>query len=159
MKRKIKPASKVLPVYERICHILESAKTSVAQSVNTMPVISYWMIGREIVEEEQKGQKRAGYGKELLQSLSERLTSDFGSGFSVHNLKFIRQFYMEYPRLAGDSEIGYAVRSQSSANMDRRIGHAVRDQSRALVEISDAARRKSGITLEPAAQIHTGGGE
>jgi hypothetical protein len=157
MKRNTKPASKASPVYERICQILESAKTSVARSVNTMQVISYWMIGREIVEEEQKGQKRADYGKELLQGLSERLTSDFGSGFSVNNLKFIRQFYLEYPRLAGDSEIGYAVRSQSSKNMDRRIGHALRDQSRVLVEISDAVRRESGITL--AGKIHTGCGE
>jgi len=81
-------------IYDRIRQILESARTSVARSVNTTQVVAYWLIGREIVEEEQKGQKRAGYGEALLQDLAQRIKSDFGSGYSVHNLKFIRQFYL-----------------------------------------------------------------
>lgn len=81
-------------VYQRIRQILESARTSVARSVNTAQVMAYWLIGREIVDEEQKGQRRAGYGEVLLQDLAHRLNADFGSGYSVHNLKFIRQFYL-----------------------------------------------------------------
>src|SRR3990170_2014915 len=100
-------------LYQRIRQILESARTSVARSVNTTQVVAYWLIGREIVEEEQKGQKRAGYGEALLQDLAQRLKSDFGSGYSVHNLKFIRQFYLEYPTLMNPREIGDAARSQS----------------------------------------------
>src|SRR3972149_9897293 len=104
-------------LYQRIRQIVESARTSVARSVNTPQVVAYWLIGREIVEEEQKGQKRAGYGETLLQDLAQRLKSDFGAGYSVHNLKFIRQFYLEYPALMNAGQIGYAVGSQSAINL------------------------------------------
>ena len=119
-------------IYNRVRRILESARASVARSVNTTQVAAYWLIGREIVEEEQKGQKRAGYGETLLQNLAQRLKSDFGAGYSVHNLKFIRQFYLEYPALMTSRDIGYALRSQSvigflPANM--QIRHAVRSES------------------------------
>ena len=59
-------ANLVLAVYERIREILESARTTVARSVNTTQVVANWLIGREIVEEEQRGKKRADYGTELL---------------------------------------------------------------------------------------------
>ncbi len=119
-------------IYNRIRQILESARADVARSVNTTQVAAYWLIGREIVEEEQKGRKRAGYGEALLQNLAQKLKSDFGAGYSVHNLKFIRQFYLEYPVLMSSRDIGYALRSQSvigllSANM--QIRHAVRSES------------------------------
>jgi len=65
-------------IYTRIRRILESARTGVARSVNTAQVVAYWLIGREIVEEEQKGQKRAGYGATLLQRLARNLKLDFG---------------------------------------------------------------------------------
>ena len=100
-------------LYLRIQQIIESSRTSVARSVNTAQVVAYWLIGREIVEEEQEGQKRAKYGEELLKNLSEKLTAEFGRGFSVQSLKFIRQFYLEFPQLIDGSEIGYALRSQS----------------------------------------------
>lgn len=59
-------------LYGRIREILETARTNVARSVNTTQVVANWLIGREIVEEEQKGQKRAGYGQRLIRDLSER---------------------------------------------------------------------------------------
>lgn len=120
------------PVYRRIRRILESARSSVARSVNTTQVVAYWLIGREIVEEEQKGRKRAGYGETLLQNLAQRLKSDFGAGYSVQNLKFIRQFYLEYPVLMRKGDIGYAVRSQSVFGLPAsnvQIRHAVRSES------------------------------
>lgn len=55
--------------------------------------MSNWLIGREIVEEEQRGKKRAGYGKPLLKGLSEKLQADFGKGYSVDNLELFRCFY------------------------------------------------------------------
>jgi hypothetical protein len=58
--------------------------------VNTTRVITNWLIGREIVEEEQAGKKRASYGKALLQALSDRLTRDFGRGWSVRQLEYVR---------------------------------------------------------------------
>jgi predicted GNAT family N-acyltransferase len=60
---------KKAPVYERIRQILESARSSVARTVNTTQVVANWLIGREIVEEEQRGKRRAGYGEELLKEI------------------------------------------------------------------------------------------
>lgn len=57
---------------------------------------AYWHIGREIVSEEQSGAERAGYGERLIAELSQRLTAEFGRGFSVANLWLIRQFYLAY---------------------------------------------------------------
>lgn len=86
--------TKVSPVYKRIREILESARVNVARSVNTAQVMAYCLIGREIVEEQQRGQRRAGYGARLLIDLSSRLQADFGKGFSVNNLEHFRDFYV-----------------------------------------------------------------
>jgi predicted nuclease of restriction endonuclease-like (RecB) superfamily len=128
----MKQPAKNEDLYLKIRQIIDSSRTSVARSVNTAQVVTYWLIGREIVEEEQKGQKRAKYGEELLKNLSERLTAEFGGGFSVPNLKFIRQFYLEFPQLTDGSEIGYAVRSQFITPLqttDNEISYAARSQS------------------------------
>jgi predicted nuclease of restriction endonuclease-like (RecB) superfamily len=119
------------PLYERIQLILESARTGVARTVNTTQVVSNWLIGREIVEEEQQGKRRAGYGKQLLDVLSKKLTRDYGIGYSEQNLRFIRQLYLTYPSLLGD-KICYALRSESSDATDNRILHAPRGKSDAL---------------------------
>lgn len=74
-----------------------------ARSVNTTQVIANWLIGREIIEEEQKGVWRAEYGKSVLNELSRRLTKEYGNGYSVDNLELFRRFYREYPRLISDA--------------------------------------------------------
>jgi predicted nuclease of restriction endonuclease-like (RecB) superfamily len=99
-------------VYLRIRQILESARVTAARSVNTAQVVAHWLIGQEIVEEEQKGAKRADYGKQLLEGLSKQLAAEFKGGYSVQNLRFIRQFYLAYPQLLGTSTIRYALRSE-----------------------------------------------
>src|SRR5271169_4302281 len=86
-------------VYNRIAAILESAKANVARSVNTTQVIANWLIGREIVEEEQRGERRAGYGRALLKELSKALRAEFGRGYSVDNLESFRKFFLIYPAL------------------------------------------------------------
>ncbi len=109
-------------LYSRIRDILESARSSMARSVNTTHVIANWVIGREIVEEEQKGKLKAMYGDRLLAKLSSRLQAEYGNGYSVDNLELFRRFYGEYPALI----ISDALRRKSSA-----------------LQISDALRRKS----------------
>jgi len=99
-------------LYGRVRRILESARTSAARSVNTAQVVANWMVGREIVEEEQQGQERAGYAERLVALLSERLGRDYGAGYSVQNLWYMRQFYLAYPELTGASEILHAVRGE-----------------------------------------------
>ena len=90
-------------LYDRIRHILESARASVARTVNTTQVVANWLVGREIVEEEQAGKRRAGYGAQVLAELSERLGSEYGKGYSVDNLESFRQFYLAYPRLISET--------------------------------------------------------
>jgi predicted nuclease of restriction endonuclease-like (RecB) superfamily len=57
---------------------------------------TYFEIGRMIVEEEQKGELRANYGKQIIKTLSVKLTKDFGQGFSMRNIEQMRQFYIAY---------------------------------------------------------------
>ncbi|WP_307866946.1 PDDEXK nuclease domain-containing protein [Variovorax sp. E3] len=73
------------------------------RTVNTTQVAANWLIGREIVEEEQRGQRRAGYGVKLLADLSARLNAEFGRGYSVDNLEAFRQFYLSYPELISET--------------------------------------------------------
>ena len=103
---------KVTALYGRIREILESAKTSVARSVNTTQVVANWLVGREIVEEEQRGKTRADYGDELIRDLAKRLTADFGAGYSKDNLFWFRRLYQGYPELLARQKID-AVRQIS----------------------------------------------
>ena len=110
------PKKRQSPLYQRVREILESARAGVARSVNTSQVIANWLIGREIVEEEQNGKHRADYGKQVIEELSQRLLSDYGSGYSVQNLWLIRQFYLNYPRLLSPAKIPHALRGESSSH-------------------------------------------
>jgi hypothetical protein len=66
-------------------------------AVNSHLVDTYWKVGQYIVEFEQKGEERAVYGKGLLEKLSNDLSLLHGKGFSLSNLKRMRQFYVVYP--------------------------------------------------------------
>ena len=83
-------------VFGRIVDILEEARSHVARTVNSAMVVAYWLIGREIVEEEQKGQKRADYGKAVIEDLSRRLKGRYGKGYSAVSLWNMRKFYQTY---------------------------------------------------------------
>jgi predicted nuclease of restriction endonuclease-like (RecB) superfamily len=92
---------------------------SVARSVNTAQVMANWMVGREIVEEEQQGRERAGYAERIVALLSERLSADYGTGYSAQNLAYMKQFYLAYPdllpeALIRESGIFHALRGKSS---------------------------------------------
>ena len=83
-------------IYKSIAARIHRARENVLKSVNHEQVIAYWNIGKSIVEQEQRGESRADYGKALLENLSRRLNHDFGKGFGVTNLKYMRQFYLTY---------------------------------------------------------------
>jgi hypothetical protein len=80
-----------------ISDLLEAARRASARTVNAFMTATYWEIGRRIVEFEQRGEKRAGYGEELLTQLADDLTTRFGRGFSRFNLGRFRQFYLATP--------------------------------------------------------------
>ncbi len=77
--------------------IINQAKTKVVTTINTTMVQTYWQIGKMLVEDEQKGEKRAKYGKAQLQAISYELTKEFGKGFDVSNLRNMRRFYTTFP--------------------------------------------------------------
>ena len=94
-------------LYGAIRQVLESARQNAYKAVNFAMVQAYWQIGHLIVEDEQNGEVRAEYGKKVLEELAERLTADFGKGFTVTNLKYMRSFYRAFP-------IGHALRDELS---------------------------------------------
>ncbi len=77
-----------------IVELLNAARHAAARNINALMTASYWEIGRRIVEAEQRGKRRAGYGEHLIQRLSLDLTQQFGRGFSARNLEQMRQFYL-----------------------------------------------------------------
>lgn len=83
---------------DRIGEILHQARAHVVREINKTQVLAYYEIGREIVEFEQKGKARAGYGEELIRRLSKDMTEKFGKGFSEINLRNMRRFYLEFPK-------------------------------------------------------------
>jgi predicted nuclease of restriction endonuclease-like (RecB) superfamily len=85
-------------LYDRITDLLKQAKRSIVQSVNHTMTVTYFEIGRIIVNEEQLGKGRADYGQQLVDELSDRLTKEFGKGFSTTNIKQMRSFYLRYSK-------------------------------------------------------------
>ena len=83
-------------IHSGIVELLSSARVAASRSVNALMTASYWEIGRRIVEAEQKGKRRAGYGEQLIERWSLDLTQAFGRGFSARNLDQMRQFYVTW---------------------------------------------------------------
>ncbi|KGE89288.1 MAG: DUF1016 N-terminal domain-containing protein [Phaeodactylibacter xiamenensis] len=85
-------------LYAQIGELLSLARRKVVSQVNQTMVVTYYEIGRIIVENEQGGKERAEYGKGILKGLSRRLSQDFGRGFSTDNLENMRRFYLTYSK-------------------------------------------------------------
>ncbi len=94
-------------IYAEIREVIAQARRRVYSTANSAMVQAYWQIGRTIVEHEQGGNERAEYGKRLIKELAERLTAEFGKGFTEANLRYMRLFYLTFP-------IHHAVRDKLS---------------------------------------------
>jgi predicted nuclease of restriction endonuclease-like (RecB) superfamily len=103
--KKLEPAPE-RQLFKRVVKIIEDSRTHVSRSVNTAMVYAYWLIGREIIEVEQRGRTRAAYGEHVMKRLAERLAQRFGEGFSLPTVKRMRQFFLCFPK-------GSALLSQS----------------------------------------------
>jgi len=90
-------ASSYAVLVDSIGELLAAARHSAARTVNALMTATYWEIGRRIVEFEQRGKKRAGYGQALLKRLASDLTARFGREFGVDNLELFRAFYLTDP--------------------------------------------------------------
>lgn len=131
------PASPLDGLFARVVVILEQARARVVRSVNSEMVHAYWHIGREIVEQEQGGRKRAAYGEAVLEDLSRRLTTEFGRGFDARNLRYMRQFFLVFP-------IYHTLRDESES---REKLNAPRSKSR-VPEKRNALRSKSSSAMK-----------
>ena len=87
-------------VVDDIKQIIDSGRNAAYAAVDATMIATYWHIGRRIVEEEQDGQERAQYGKELIKTLAKELTHAYGNGYSQRYLAYFRKFYLTMPDLA-----------------------------------------------------------
>ena len=83
-------------LYRNSMDLIRYARGLAAKQVNIIQLMTYFTLGKWIVDVEQGGRKRAAYGEKIIENLSERLNAEFGKGFSVSNLKNARQFYLTY---------------------------------------------------------------
>ena len=83
-------------LYAKVSELVSAARNQVRATVNQAMVMTYWQIGQLIVEDEQSGDVRAEYGKTVLKNLSEQLTDQFGKGFDISNLRYMRRFYLTF---------------------------------------------------------------
>lgn len=125
-KRAVTAAAGHPPIYGRVCEILDAARAHVARTVNTSQVTANWLIGREMVEEEQRGNRRAEYGRLLVAQLSAQLTASYGKGWSPQNLFYMKQFYLAYTGLVSEGDFLHAVRGEFAASA---IVHAPRGET------------------------------
>lgn len=105
-KKEIPPVNR--DFLQGVSEVLAKARKNAKTAVNLSMVYAYFEIGRMIVEEEQQGANRAAYGKQILKELSAYLTKIYGKGFSVTNLKQMRQFYLAY----ANDQIGQTLSDQ-----------------------------------------------
>lgn len=122
-----------------IVNLLEAARRAAARTVNAVMTATYWEIGRRIVEHEQEGARRAGYGEELLKNLAADLTARFGRGFGVDNLELMRTFYLTYPPEAITAALG--GKSESAIRiLPAPAGSRKSESSVRIFDWSDLAR-------------------
>lgn len=142
---------------ERVVAIIEGARDRVVRTVNSEMVLSYWHIGREIVEYVQRGEARAEYGEQVIEDLSQHLLSRVGRGFSTRNLWYFRDFYLTYRErppsirveafrtslVQNSNPIDAAkILHETGAEFARGFsGHLSWSHYRALLKVSDPAAR------------------
>lgn len=110
-------------LFLKIREILYNARNKVYYTANFEMVQAYWNIGREIIEEEQKGKSRAEYGAYIVKHLSEELTAKYGKGFDGRNLFYMKQFYQIFPKVN-------ALRSELSWTHYRHLMRVDKDNAR-----------------------------
>ncbi len=83
-------------LFQKSKELIDNARSNMGQMANTITVITSFLLGHYIIEQEQQGQERAKYGSKIIDSLSAYLTKEYGRGFSRSNAAGMRQFYMTY---------------------------------------------------------------
>ena len=97
LTKKAKGVAAVDGLYRSVRKVIEEGRKVVSIAANAVLVRQNWSIGKLIVEDEQKGRRKAEYGKKTLEALSARLTAEYGHGYDASNLRYMRQFYLAFP--------------------------------------------------------------
>ncbi len=143
-------------LYDRVAPVIREARAIVMQTVDVVMLKAYWDIGRYIVEEEQGGETRADYGKDVLNQLSKRLSKEFGRGFSTTTLEDIRKFYLVYQSVI-DNKNPHAVRGEFDipefkSNLSwthyRLLMRITRSEARKFYELETSKNRWSSRELD-----------
>jgi len=121
--------------------ILAQARQKSYAAVNTAMVEAYWLVGKRIVDEEQQGEDRAAYGKEILKTLSTELNAEFGKGFSLTNLQNFRKFYLTFgfwgieqtASAIFTNQIEQTVSVKSGTEMEKEKTKSKADESKNLI--------------------------
>jgi len=132
--------------FARVRAVLVEARRTALSAINTAMVQAYWNVGREIVEEEQRGSHRADYGARLLEILATQLTAEFGKGFDASNLRAMRLVYLVFP-------IQDALRPELSWTHYRQLCRVTNQEARQFYLTEAIASRWSTRELER--QIHS----
>lgn len=123
---------------DSIRQLIAGARTTIARGIDLAQVYTNFEIGRRIVEEEQRGEDRAAYGDEILRTLASQLTEEFGKGFSLSNLKSMRQFYLQ-----NQERIGQTLSGQFNT---LPIGQSLSDQFAIGQTVSGQLERPFGLS-------------
>ena len=87
-----------LKFYQDVHAILDEAKSKIYEAANNIMTYAYWNVGKRIIEQEQKGNRKAKYGSYLIKRLSQELSDEYGTGFLVANISNCRQLYLTFPK-------------------------------------------------------------
>ncbi len=123
-------------VLNGVAELLESARRASARATNAVMTATYWEIGRRIVEFEQSGEKRAEYGKLLLERLADDLTRRFGKGLGRENLRLMRLFYLTYHHL----EISQTMSGKSIFSQEKQPHTQISQMVSGKSTLSDIAK-------------------
>lgn len=125
----------------KVQELIKNARHKVYAEINNTIVYTYWHIGRLIVEEEQQGEKRASYGKAVIESLAIKFAENGEKGFDVTNLRHMRNFYLQFPNCD-------ALRRELSWTHYRLLLKINEPQKRAFYEVECAKSRWSTRELD-----------
>ncbi|TWR29169.1 DUF1016 domain-containing protein [Mucilaginibacter pallidiroseus] len=132
-------------LFENIKAVITETQLQIVRNVNQAMVLAYFEIGRMIVEDEQLGKRRADYAKETISRLSRELNNEFGKGYSVSNLEYMRSFYLTYQDRFPQSVIGETVKhtkSQSLIGILENPFHLSWTHYLQLLKIKDVSERQ-----------------
>jgi predicted nuclease of restriction endonuclease-like (RecB) superfamily len=127
--------SKARELLAQVRVLISTARGAAVRGFNRLQVITNFEIGRLIVESEQSGKRRAEYGKQLIEAISEKLVAEFGRGFSKSNLEYMRRFFLDYQdRVAGIAQSATGQLPEKTGNV-----RSIAEESRNLREVSQNA--------------------